>query len=526
MTKKATRKEVTKKDKKRSSSQRPDPSDTAEVGHVVKSVQKIGSLSEMAATKEANFVREISRIALDVGLSFIKNAPRMLRNREPFEKVFAVLMALLRHNQPASLLSILLEKLFSLIPQFSSRLFAKSNSITPELVYHVLRLCNSTVDSTRNEAASLYAFLYEQNFAEVKNVDRVRLQTTIGVIKLLGAATHYAPLLNSVKSVKEHFQGNAAISQVVGSLDSRIRSIITDHKKMHDYEFDSETMIDLYYQVSRQLIDSPDERITWLQNLAEFQLKLDNFEEAAQAHIITAALIQGYLKGFGRWNTKMVPAFHLVCPEIKDELSLPDFSGLKAFKDEICQSSLFSADGFASLVKDAIELFKKGGYFESAAAAYRMLLPVYQEAEDYEKQKQCHFDLYSICRTLTDEVRLAQRIFSNYYRVALFGEKLGPELDGKEFIYKEKNTLRLAELAENFKHQFGRKFGEDNFVLLQHNKPVIRSELDSAKVYMQLCAVDIYLTPEELEDRQSAFKQHFGSSTPAFHSAVVTTRAL
>jgi hypothetical protein len=255
-------------------------------------------------------------------------------------------------------------------------------------------------------------------------------------------------------------------------------------------------------------------------------LKLDNFEEAAQAHIITAALIQGYLKGFGRWNTKMVPAFHLVCPEIKDELSLPDFSGLKAFKDEICQSSLFSADGFASLVKDAIELFKKGGYFESAAAAYRMLLPVYQEAEDYEKQKQCHFDLYSICRTLTDEVRLAQRIFSNYYRVALFGEKLGPELDGKEFIYKEKNTLRLAELAENFKHQFGRKFGEDNFVLLQHNKPVIRSELDSAKVYMQLCAVDIYLTPEELEDRQSAFKQHFGSSTPAFHSAVVTTRAL
>jgi hypothetical protein len=167
-------------------------------------------------------------------------------------------------------------------------------------------------------------------------------------------------------------------------------------------------------------------------------------EESAQVKIVTAALIQSYLKGFGRWATKMIPAFHLVCPSIKDELTLPDFARLKAFKDEVCQSAIFSPEGFAFLIQQAIDMLKEGGYYESCVAAYRMLLPVYIDAEDYSKQKDCHLDLYNICQTLTDENQLKQRIFSNYYRIAFFGSGFGPDVDGSELIYKELNVTRVA----------------------------------------------------------------------------------
>jgi hypothetical protein len=43
-----------------------------------------------------------------------------------------------------------------------------------------------------------------------------------------------------------------------------------------------------------------------------------------------------------------------------------------------------------------------------------------------------------------------QRIFSNYYRVAFYGKPF-KDMDGKEYIYKELNTARVAEVAENLK---------------------------------------------------------------------------
>lgn len=43
-----------------------------------------------------------------------------------------------------------------------------------------------------------------------------------------------------------------------------------------------------------------------------------------------------------------------------------------------------------------------------------------------------------------------QRLFSNYYRVAFYGQKL-EELDGTEYVYKTSNDCRLADLSERLK---------------------------------------------------------------------------
>jgi len=56
-------------------------------------------------------------------------------------------------------------------------------------------------------------------------------------------------------------------------------------------------------------------------------------------------------------------------------------------------------------------------------------------------------------------------------------------------------------------------FGADNVILLPNNQTVDVSKHDSNKCYMQICNVELYLTKEQLVDRKTAFKQHFGCRT-------------
>jgi hypothetical protein len=72
---------------------------------------------------------------------------------------------------------------------------------------------------------------------------------------------------------------------------------------MQEYRYDPEMMAHLYEEISCQLLDSPDERITWLENLSSFHANKGNLEESAQTKVITAALIQEYLTLTHRWHT-------------------------------------------------------------------------------------------------------------------------------------------------------------------------------------------------------------------------------
>lgn len=488
----------------------------------------VGNMLEVEIRKEQNFCREITLIALDSATCFIKNFSRSLRRREVFEKVWVVLPSLLRRNQSQSGATAIFRQLYSLLPSYKTHLFAKSNSICGELVFEVLRYCNSLVSEIRDGAATLYSQMFDLNLSEMRNVDRMRLQSTIAIIKIVGerssnagagssapsisasAEITFGRLLNVLDMVRKHFKGTPAIADTAGQLEAKIRSIISDNQKMLMYQHDPEMMGDLIYGISRQLTDSPDERISWLQNLAQFHLDQKNQEEFAQAKMACAALSQAYLKLLGRWETNMVPAWHFVSPAIDQEIALPDMKALVALKDEVCQSSIFTTDGFADLVKEGVSALRQAGLYESCVAAYRMLLPIYLETENYKRQKEIYADLLSLTSLLTDETTLKQRIFSNYYRISFYGEKFGSDLDGKEFIYKEQNTTRVTDITDRLKDQFGRAFGGDNIVMLPNTSKVVRADLDPKKCYFQIGAVDIYLSKDELEKKPTMFKQHFG----------------
>jgi hypothetical protein len=88
---------------------------------------------------------------------------------------------------------------------------------------------------------------------------------------------------------------------------------------------------------------------------------------------------------------------------------------------------------------------------------YRLVLPIHQKRKDYERQAGCYKDLHNLCRTIVQQNKTGERLFSNYYRVALYGQKFDSE-DGSEFVYKEGAHIRLVEFVERLKvRKQGRK---------------------------------------------------------------------
>lgn len=340
-----------------------------------------------------------------------------------------------------------------------------------------------------------------------------------------------------------------AVVKGLEELQLKVQRILDDVRKMKHYEYDAETLVDLYYGMSRNLEDSPDERIVWLENVAEMHRAQGNLEECAQAKILLAALVGSYLRILKRWelSQKIVPAFHLVAPNITGEdtsgggsspramndqdrhhnggingtganpanVSREYHESLRSVKDEVCQSAVFSAKGFSSLLEAATQLLKEGGFYESCAAAYRMILPTYYENDNYLMQKKCYAELQWLCQQILDENVMKQRIFSNYYRVTVYGGSkvgLGPEVNGVEFVYKEQPTVRLMDFTEKLKRKYEQQFNKEGSVVVLPNSQVVKvSELDANKIFMQICTVDIYWSPAELVERNTGFKQQFGA---------------
>lgn len=553
---------------------------------------------ELEVRREMNFCREIALIIVDLVVAFANTFPRALKRRDTFEQLWTPLLTLISRRLTVDANQALLETVYHLLPAFKVHFFAKQNSACPDLIYNTLKACTAPQLIVRKSALSVLMRIIQSNYVATGNIDRFRLQATIAIIKVVGGGQGHTPqnsggvstanapastpvsivakndfarikaslakasrellkddaraILQPSTSVMDVRAGKdstssapstpasdaaakkALISKGLEELEKKVEKILEDNAKMKQYDYDTETLIDLYYGMSRNLEDSPDERIGWLENVAEMHRANGNLEECAQTKVVIAALVQAYLKVLGRWDLsqKIVPAFHLVAPNMEDDQSLSastsikkssqdvgsvstsisreHYHSLRSVKDEVCQSSTFSSKGFGTLLMEAIQLLKEGGFYESCAAAYRMILPTYYENDNYQMQKKCYAELQWLCQQILDENVMKQRIFSNYYRVVVYGSKLGPEVNGVEFVYKELPTMRLMDFSEKIKRSYESKFGEGNVVILPNTQVVKVNELDPQKIFMQLCNLEVYWLPEQLVERNTGFKQQFG----------------
>ena len=101
-----------------------------------------------------------------------------------------------------------------------------------------------------------------------------------------------------------------------------------------------------------------------------------------------------------------------------------------------------------------------------------------------------------------------KRIFGTYFRVGFYGQRFN-DLDGEEYIYKDKVLAKLPEISHRFETFYCNKFGKENVSIIKDSKMVEPSKLDPHIAYIQITYVEPYFDDFELRDRVTAFERNF-----------------
>jgi dedicator of cytokinesis protein 6/7/8 len=246
------------------------------------------------------------------------------------------------------------------------------------------------------------------------------------------------------KLAKKEFN-SVSLGDDVEDLTKRLFKVISDSIKISEHDFDPEMTADLTYQVSIGYVESPDLRITWLENLVKFHKEKRNFEEAAQCKFCIAALIIDYinLSGPSIGIPRSSAELSVISPTISKEPGLPHREG----DEGLYNSSIFSEEGLVETLAQAVKFLKISERYETCIDVYNILLEIHQSHRDYQKLAFCFRDLKIVCDALVASNNARSRLFSIFYRVGFYGAAFG-ELNGRELIYKEPAHIRLAEFTQ------------------------------------------------------------------------------
>ena len=117
----------------------------------------------------------------------------------------------------------------------------------------------------------------QDNYRRCGNFSRMKLQATSALSRLVGESAEIVPeqFQHSLSTVAEFAQQDKSMPDTfktqVSELMNRLFSVLRSSKEKEEYAYDPEKTADLYYDISKGYIASPDLRATWLSNLAIYQ---------------------------------------------------------------------------------------------------------------------------------------------------------------------------------------------------------------------------------------------------------------
>lgn len=448
-------------------------------------------------------------------------------NSPLIEQFFDTLMILLRQKQTVSFLSSCFLTIKRFIIKFSQLIFGKESTYySRELCYEILRYTDSVNAITRSEAGSLIYMMIKTNFQIRGNFSRTKLQSTIAISKLCGEAEGkefqylQKTLDYAAKLAKKEFKDNP-LGNDVGNLVIRLFAVIKDSLNIAKYSYDPETIIDLTYQVSLGYKESPDLRLTWIENLITRHTIEKNYEEIAQCKFLIVALIVESLL-----ITKS-NSIHPGLPKSKEDLSFispnvieePNHPTTESNNDEnLFNSTLFSEKGLISTISSVAKFLKFSQRFETCIDMYNILLDYYQTIKDYENLTICFRDLKDVCSLLVTTDKQEGRLFNHFYRVCYYGKPFG-QINGAEMIYKENAMVRVADFTERLKKQYS---SLGTLVILPNTQAVDKSKLESDDIHVQITAVTPYFEDDPIE-RKTEWDNNFNVREFIFETPFTST---
>lgn len=474
------------------------------------------------------------------------------------DAALGVLTALLQQNVHAALVEALLRAWRGVSHQFARSLFCDATALLGDLFDVVVMLLEWPDAKLRQLAAALFLAVCEDCHRVAPNFARLRLQSSIAVSRLAGLrgqerraecadakgdarATYpddFALLTATLQSIKEaSARRRNAATATIGELIDRLFGVTACMAEMRATAWDYDKTVDLMQRMALSFNDTPDLKVTWLENLARYHDQSKRAAESVQATLLAAAHVSEALRRLGRVRraaTRSAVAADdsdsedgdganerrasLAAAEatgwsvwgarhssnVARELDLPSAVALQQMSADVCRARPFTAAGYVSLLRDAVRVLRGACEYEDAVDICNLMLPVFEADENFAEQAECHGTIADLCQQIVDEEQAGTRLWPIYYLVSFLGEPFRKDgLVDCRFVYREPGTVRIAELSSSLQEQYSKRLGID--VAIINTKVVDAAKLDLAgKAYIQVVSVE----PQALDDDGAVALSH------------------
>eukprot|EP01091_Cochliopodium_minus_P014114 TRINITY_DN4729_c0_g2_i1.p1 TRINITY_DN4729_c0_g2~~TRINITY_DN4729_c0_g2_i1.p1 ORF type:complete len:1936 (-),score=552.25 TRINITY_DN4729_c0_g2_i1:12-5237(-) len=487
-------------------------------------IEKENSSHSTSRSRAQNF--QVSLFILNLFENFTKDYDEIFKKdnspSELFEQTLSTLIQFSKTSQSAQFLSHWFSVFYKFVETHQNFVFNQKNKILSKICKFTLKFCSYRCNTIRSEASSFMYFLILKNHQIHGNFEKTKTVATVSLSKLankkqvkegsflkkaLAAVAQYAlkeyenthtKLKSKTNDPNKVYYLKSLFVKDVQDLTVNLSKILGDTLKIikAKEKGDPEITADLYCKVANGYVDTPELRITWLEELSSFQAQNGNFTEAALSMCHSSALVADFLINF-----KNTPIDKNIFQKLLPEIS--EFA--EGQEEQLEQSSSFTVQSFLTHVRMAIKFLKTAQLYEFANDLYKIILPLYRARRSYRDISTCHKELEEFYSKIASPSE-SNRLFGKFYRVVFYGLKFG-DLDGKEFVYKEPLLTHLYELKDRLVSLFSKEFGDENVVVIDHGDSIKRKELDDKKVYLQITALTPYFEQEELKTRNNHFKQ-------------------
>lgn len=376
--------------------------------------------------QESNVATEIGLTILDcMGLYTLQFRDKM-QDGQVLPKLAKVYLRFLQLGQSESLSKHVFAALRAFINNFSTVLFKGNANLCGQIVYELLKCCDSRLALLRQEACAVLYLLMRSNFefSGRKGLTRVHLQVIISVSQMIGnvIGLNNARFQESLSLINSYATSDKAMKGTgfpfeVKDLTKRVRTVLMATAQMQAHQMDPERMLELQNSLANSYASTPELRHTWLITMARNHEQNGNISEAAMCSLHIAALMAEYLKlkggGSVKWGAEVFGKISRNIPRDEKGLKLDSGGG---------QDSQYSEQILLDQLKDCAEYLDRAERYECLGELYRLIIPILENRRDYTNLSQSYEHLAQAYNKVTEVNRSGKRMLGRYYRVVFFGQ--------------------------------------------------------------------------------------------------------
>uniref|UniRef100_A0A670JFF4 Dedicator of cytokinesis 7 n=1 Tax=Podarcis muralis TaxID=64176 RepID=A0A670JFF4_PODMU len=367
---------------------------------------------EHEALIDGNLATEANLIILDT----LEIVVQTVSVTESKESILGGVLKVLLHSMACNQSALYLQHCFAtqraLVSKFPELLFEEETEQCADLCLRLLRHCSSSIGTIRSHASASLYLLMRQNFEIGNNFARVKMQVTMSLSSLVGTSQNFNEefLRRSLKTILTYAEEDLELRETtfpdqVQDLVFNLHMILSDTVKMKEHQEDPEMLVDLMYRIAKGYQNSPDLRLTWLQNMAGKHSERSNHAESAQCLVHSAGLVAEYLSMLE--DRKYLPVgcvtFQNISSNVLEESAVSD-DVVSPDEEGICSGKYFTEAGLVGLLEQAAASFSMAGMYEAVNEVYKILIPIHEANRDAKKLATIHGKLQEAFTKIVHQV--------------------------------------------------------------------------------------------------------------------------